>query len=996
MFMAAFAFAIGAQGDYVWNGGSVGGVWTDGSPWLVGGTASAWVDGNTAVFENAGDAATLNVNASADKVDFRANATVDGTATLNVPVVSVVSGVSAAISAPTAGSLTKTGAGALMLGASRTEQTTVAEGTLKMANGATLDASKLTLGTDAAKPVTLDYGGQTLTGTPGSYTVNGMAVTLTNGVFTTASGGNIDYLGSMPAVLTIAKGTTFSCANRYSVNPSGHSIVNVAGGAFMSGNQVNNWFMQASANGRLDVNVADGGLFETGGNLHFLTCQDLSSYDTPTVNLTVTGGSTIRTKNSAGYIYLGYHGNTKNAATPSLSLTAEDSFIVAADIQLGNDRVQSASSYTADFENCVITSGTFQVRGNTQTVNARFGGGTRYVFRSNGSIVAPSDDAKWFTAGEGGFFIDKNGKNITLNANFGGAGAVTSAGAGTLTIARSQTASAPFVCEAGTTAVNAGLSVARPVTVKGGATFAVPGTDQVALADVAFEDGAELHVNELTGVAPIAVAGLTFPASGTASLTKNGGFATGVYRILEKTGIAVSDVQGRLVPVVTDNALEHSWAVDGKTLVLFVGNPSGIFWTGFAGDGKMSSAGNWLNNVAPKAGDDIDFSSLSGNATINADIDGATFGAVKMGEGVVTFTGSFAATSFSDTSKVAVGANATVTLDGDLVLDTLNARRYVAYSVAAGGLFRVTGMISGNGNADNTEHDIWPTSVKCDGAVAAKGLVSDKGTDSGHEYWSFRLARDNQTGALSKWVIGEDGLSGDGGFWIYIWDKASIQAEADFSIDSPIGLRNNWANPTLTLNTTDYVDSSIGRTITANAVFTMYGTLTVEGRGTFLCNYSPVALNGKDAYSGAITVKEPATFAINPGKYPTTGATTVNSGATLKVAQSGTVALGGNLSLQDGAVLGFNYTTKKEPVLALEGKTVTFAEGAATNVTVRITVTGEARAHGGKNVLTTGGKFADATVTLAEGAPKWVKGVSVEGGEIVLEANPAGLVFVVK
>ena len=192
------------------------------------------------------------------------------------------------------------------------------------------------------------------------------------------------------------------------------------------------------------------------------------------------------------------------------------------------------------FEAEGTASGTFQVRGNTQTVNARFGGGTRYVFRSDASIVAPTDDAKWFAAGDGGFVIDKNGKNVTLNANFGGTGAVTSAGNGTLTVVRSQTASAPLVCEAGTLAVNAGLSVARPVTVKGGATFTVPGTDRVTLADVAFEEGAEFHINELTGVAPIAVAGLTLPEGGAVSLTKNGGFATGVYRILEKTGIAVS------------------------------------------------------------------------------------------------------------------------------------------------------------------------------------------------------------------------------------------------------------------------------------------------------------------------------------------------------------------------------------------------------------------------------------------------------------------------
>ena len=1005
--LASFACALGAQGDYVWNGGSAGSGWTDGSLWMVGGAASAWADGNAAVFENAGDAATLSDNVSATKVDFRANATVGGTATLTVPDVSVALGASATISAPTAGALTKTGAGVLTLGASRSEQTTVAEGTLKMANGATLDASKFTLGADAAKPVTLDYGGQTLSGgaSLASYMTPGSDVTLANGTFNFTYNGNGHFVlndDNAPKTLTVAKGATLSTSARFNINSATERTVNVAGGSMISRWAMANWIMQASLNGRLNINVTEGGLLQFADSAHMLTCRDSvngsTDYQSPSIYVKVVD-STFRV-NGGGVLNFGKDpdNNNLNPVKPTGVFAATNSVIdVLNAINIGDAASTGSNtegSYTADFENCTITSKTITVYQKNRPLNAaRFGGGTRYVFRDAGDIVAPTDDAKWFTVGEGGFVIDKNGKNVTLNANFGGTGAVTSAGEGTLTIARSQTASAPLVCEAGTVVVNGGLSVARPVTVKGGAKLTVPGTTQVTLADIAFDDGAEMYINEITGVTPIAVTSLTLPESGAVSLTKNGGFATGVYRILEKTGIAVSDVRGKLVPALTDNALEYSWAVDGNTLVLFVGNPSGIFWTGFAGDGKMSSAGNWLNNVAPKAGDDIDFSSLSGNTTINADID-ATFDAVTMGEGVVTFTGSLAAKSFSDTAKVAVGANATVTLDGNLVLDTLTARRYVAYSVAAGGLFRVTGTISGNGNADTNDHDIWPTVAKCDGAVAAKGLVSDKGSVSGKEYWSFRLARDNQTGALSKWVIGSDGLSGEGGFWIYLWDKASIQAAADFNIDSPIGLRHNWANPTLTLNTTDYADGSIGRTITGNAVFTIHGTLTVEGKGTFLCNYSPVALNGKEAYSGEITVKEPATFAINPGKYPTTGSTTVNSGAALKVAQSGTVALGGNLSLKDGAVLGFNYTNMGNPVLALEGKTVTFAEGPTTNVTVRITATEGVRAHSGRNVLTTGGKFADATVTLEAGAPKWVKSVLVEDGEIVLEAKPAGLAVI--
>ena len=51
----------------------------------------------------------------------------------------------------------------------------------------------------------------------------------------------------------------------------------------------------------------------------------------------------------------------------------------------------------------------------------------------------------------------------------------------------------------------------------------------------------------------------------------------------------------------------------------------------------------------------------------------------------------------------------------------------------------------------------------------------------------------------------------------------------------------------------------------------------------------------------------------------------------------------------------------------------------------------------GTNVLTTGGKFADATVTLADGAPNWVKAVEVDGdGNIALTVRPSGLTVYIR
>ncbi len=48
------------------------------------------------------------------------------------------------------------------------------------------------------------------------------------------------------------------------------------------------------------------------------------------------------------------------------------------------------------------------------------------------------------------------------------------------------------------------------------------------------------------------------------------------------------------------------------------------------------------------------------------------------------------------------------------------------------------------------------------------------------------------------------------------------------------------------------------------------------------------------------------------------------------------------------------------------------------------------------SVLTAGGKFAGANVSLAEDAPKWVKGVRIENGEIVLDVWPSGTVIFVR
>ena len=65
-------------------------------------------------------------------------------------------------------------------------------------------------------------------------------------------------------------------------------------------------------------------------------------------------------------------------------------------------------------------------------------------------------------------------------------------------------------------------------------------------------------------------------------------------------------------------------------------------------------------------------------------------------------------------------------------------------------------------------------------------------------------------------------------------------------------------------------------------------------------------------------------------------------------------------------------------------------------VAVKVSAADGIRPKGGSYVLTSGGQFAGATVTLASGAPNWVKGVSVVDGEIVLDVKSRGFMLIVK
>ena len=417
-------------------------------------------------------------------------------------------------------------------------------------------------------------------------------------------------------------------------------------------------------------------------------------------------------------------------------------------------------------------------------------------------------------------------------------------------------------------------------------------------------------------------------------------------------------------------------------------------WTGLGDDDRMSTPANWLNEQVPAARDDIDFSGVSSDITVNADID-AAFGNVVMGDVAITFTGSLTAASFSDLSKVVVAADSTVTIDGDLETTT----QYVVQSIATGGRFIVTGDLT----VKNPLNGLANSGA---GSFIVRGVLKTPSTSSTAKFLAkpaIVMFGRLEAGTGGRTIINASTVVVGAGGLDTIDNSASPQFRSTptlYALDGEYAFNGtsdtkefHLYDATPTLNTTQYGTENVAATVTVNAAITRYssghnGGINVTGCGR-------VVFNSVSKFTKGLAVSDKATVAVNPGMRPGNGTVTVHDGATLEVAQSGEVALVGDLTLADGANLGFNFTDKNtKPVLDVTGKTVTLGENGT--VAVKVSAADGIRPKGGSYALTSGGKFTNANISLASGAPDWVKGVSVADGEIVLDVKSRGFKLIVK
>ena len=273
----------------------------------------------------------------------------------------------------------------------------------------------------------------------------------------------------------------------------------------------------------------------------------------------------------------------------------------------------------------------------------------------------------------------------------------------------------------------------RYITVKGGGTVRFNGASTISVAKpFNIEDTATLEIgaaaNTSTGVLTLG-AGTTLsmpdgivalknsqvatPASGTATLFIGGAAPQdGDYEIFpDATGSLAADWTNHLALAFENVPASPArlYSPDGVKIHLLVGDTSNMpasVWTGDAGDGKMSTPGNWLYNAVPQGDTPISFQ--SGTGEIVNDLDSFSPRSITFGAGISAgikisgnpIAGLYAVTNLSASVHPEIASS--VTFAEGIEADLLYASSSANYLKFTGGMTAYTfKKLGASGNTGN-------------------------------------------------------------------------------------------------------------------------------------------------------------------------------------------------------------------------------------------------------------------------------------------------------
>ena len=1010
-------------GEYVWNDGASAASWKTAGKWSKNNVAGNWYDSTAAVFANAGDAATVDADVAAASVTFRANATVAaGGGTLTASEVSVASGVSAAINAPTTGVFEKTGPGTLTLGASRTAQTTITEGTLVMSGAdVTLNWPNLVLGTDATKPHAVKFeNGAKATGIQDLYVgsvAGGSVEVVKNGGDWTCGNNLVLGDGLNATARFIHQGGTLEIPRYISFGFNGNSdssssYFEISGGTVTHTGE--DGYLSIGRVGKPGctniLSVKTDGTFQTTKNL-------VVGYDAAGT-LDIAGGTVLI---PSGNIMMCYGTGNENGEDCALNIT-DGGLLEARFIRYGNnDTTHGAANATVKFDN-----------------------GTLKAVQDGNLIVA--NEKLSVTVASGGGTIDANGKAVTIGEDLAGNGGMTYKGGGTVTLS-------VLPAYSGKTTIEVGTTLVVPSAIPGaGLEFTIPEDSASGIYKVAEVSGDGAFSSD-----DLSAATKPLDANARFFLDNGGKEIWCVYSKNADDHIWIGGASGSLnvgANWLSGNVPVSGTAVIGSSAAAALTNPEGSAFAATtitvpAGSEAITISGakfSGMSKITNNSSSTIKFENaveFSGNVDVLQNTGSVKFTGGATGTWLARAMDLHGTYTFTGTGDRTELAGTTVKSNG--VYNLPNATFYKHngdFHMEAGGRAEVKAAKINAKDSDKHLLGTFNGEFKVNGEFVVSAPDGKDPThytcDSGNGTFIVDKIRVNQNACIvpcKKTIMGPGGIIRGAGY-VRVYNSGSHEfgSYADWTM-----YHNNLGNTTtdgfviykrsssgtlstVTFDTTDYYDNTIGRTITSeaqigaeNAASADKFGVTVKGIGKFVfANTHDDANDAKKIFSGGLTVTNSATVEVManscPGTGPVTlsgtstlllhtggnntrtGAIMVNDGATLEVAESGTVTLGGDLKLNDGATLKFNFTDRKNaPKLDLPGNAVTFG----TEAQVKVTLAGE-RPAGGKYILASGVQLeGTASFVKADDCPKWVKRLGVDDeGNLYADVFAKGLMFI--
>ena len=684
----------------------------------------------------------------------------------------------------------------------------------------------------------------------------------------------------------------------------------------------------------------------------------------------------------------------------------------------------------SDTATLVLSGGTLDTKNlahqGTGSKNLLFNGGTLKAADDSASFLPAFDDLA-VTVGENGGTIDADGHSITIGEDLSGAGFMRFGGGGTVTLVGEVSYSGKTYVAAGTTlAVSNSTSKANilgnGLVVRGAPALNTPYT--VFVCEDVLSDGDLANVAcDIASASTVAIG-----ADGKSIVVTCTAYRAGYWIGGASGSLGTSANWSDGVVPSSGTAVIDSWATAALTnpegsafSPASISFPEGSALIAISGDGAISGLSAITNNAAKHHVFNVPVS-FSGGATASISMAGANY---------MDFAGGVTMADIAVVSDAMFKGRFTINRSGDFTLN-------VAWTVMSGSELNYPNVVwySHNGRLIiESNATVRVKGTKMTGSSGTKRLINKNdgvfiatnelfsSSTSASTYMVinqgdgvFVANKIRVTGVLippeanCKTILGPDGIiHGESGYVrihnsgvnIYFGSYADWQIYYNSHSNTNTTLKGlkktGTGNSTVTFDTTDYYDSTIRRTITAESgiggstASTAAGFgVVVQGIGCFV--FANKGTNDCD-FAAGLTVKDSATVAVKPGARPGRGTVTMNGTSTLEVAESGTVALGGNLTLGADAALAFNITVRNSaPVLSIPpGSTL------PETVNVKISKAADLERVGANTyVLTSDYDFTGKTVNIVD-KPDWVQSVTVNAdGNLALAPKYKGFMVIVK